>query len=151
MSIASAKLTTMDLVDLPSNIKTPKYLADKAVALGDEFGFKITTILGEALLKHNLFCSLWGWKRQHAWVCIYYYGLYTPKNPWMVELKTVIWWAGITFDTGGISIKPSSKSGVHEKWHGWGSNCDGCHATHCSSKITNKGSRHCSKCRKCSG
>lgn len=107
MSIASAKLTAMDLVDLPSNIKTPKYLADKAVAMGDEFGFKTTTILGEALLRHNLF-ALYEVGKGSIHESAFIIMDYTPENV-EGELKTVaLVGKGITFDTGGISIKPSS-------------------------------------------
>ncbi|MBP9056085.1 MAG: hypothetical protein KBF69_06850, partial [Saprospiraceae bacterium] len=39
LSIAEAQVSAMHLVDTPSNIKTPEYMADYAVASGKKYGY----------------------------------------------------------------------------------------------------------------
>jgi leucyl aminopeptidase len=104
--IANAQLHIFDLVNAPANYKTPQILADWASAMGEESGFVTTTIVGrEALEKINMHALLAvnkGSAKPPAFIIMEY-------KPEGHNLPTIgIVGKGVTFDTGGISIKPST-------------------------------------------
>lgn len=93
------------LVDAPSNIKNPEYLADWAVDSGSRFGFK-TTVLDKPMLEEQGF---------HALLAV---GQGSNSDPRLIQMEykpegegdypiLALVGKGITFDTGGLSIKPS--------------------------------------------
>lgn len=51
LSIAESQLGAMHLVDMPSNIKTPKYMADFAIASGKQHGFDVKVFDKKQLTK----------------------------------------------------------------------------------------------------
>ena len=101
---ADTQRRIMDLVNAAPNFKTPQYLAEWAVESGKKHGFK-TTIFNKkqceaAGLKALLSVSD-GSKHEPRFIIMEY----KPKN----AVKSVgLVGKGVTFDTGGISIKPSN-------------------------------------------
>ncbi|PWA05958.1 leucyl aminopeptidase family protein [Flavobacterium psychrotolerans] len=112
VKIASAQLEVLNLVDLPPNMITPKYLSNWAVESGKKFGFT-TEILGQEDSKINnleAFLSVGkGSDKEPQFVIMNY----VPEN---VDAKTQhvgLVGKGITFDTGGLNIKTTGM--VHMK------------------------------------
>ena len=105
-AIAEGQLWTRELGNLPPNICTPKYLADQARALARDDGRFQVRILNEAEMRKKnmgaLLAVAQGSKEPPALITIEYRGSKRPRKPIALVGK------GVTFDTGGISIKPSS-------------------------------------------
>ena len=102
-AIASGMDLTKDLGNLPPNICTPTYLAQTAKKLGKDFGFKVE-VLGrkeiEALKMGAFLAVTQGAVTPPQFIVIRHNG-----GP-VKEAPTVLVGKGITFDTGGISLKP---------------------------------------------
>lgn len=104
---AEAIGVTRDWSNAPSNHGTPEYFAAEARKLAKTHGLKIT-VLNErdcAREKMNLFLGVGqGSEREGRFVVVEYKpkGVKSPKTIALVG-------KGITFDSGGISIKPSLK------------------------------------------
>jgi leucyl aminopeptidase len=94
-----------DLSNEPSNIATPEFLAGQAQRLARENGLKCK-VLTEADCrreKMNLFLAVGAGSEREGRVVVLEYRPKGVKNP-----KTLAWVGkGITFDSGGISIKPA--------------------------------------------
>ncbi len=106
VAIANGQALARDLGNLAPNICTPVYLANKAKALAKTNSKMTTKILTEAQMKKlgmGAFLSVSQGSRQEArLICMEYRGTDSKKKP------TVLLGKGVTFDTGGISIKPSA-------------------------------------------
>ena len=106
VAIANGQALARDLGNLAPNICTPVYLAKEAQALAKSNTNLSTKILTEAQMAKlgmGAFLSVSKGSRQEArLICMEYRGADTKKKP------TVLLGKGITFDTGGISIKPSA-------------------------------------------
>ena len=106
IKIANAQLEILNLVDLPPNVVTPKYLSNWANESGKKYGFKVETLGFEASKKIGLgaFLSVGkGSENEPQFVIMNY----VPEN---VNAKTKhigLVGKGITFDTGGLNIKTS--------------------------------------------
>lgn len=102
---AKSMMNVMDLVNKPSNLKTPFYLADYAEESARKNGFEVTVFRGEEVLLeklHALYAVGKGSKNPPAFIVMKY-------NSGIEGAKTVgLIGKGISFDTGGISIKPST-------------------------------------------
>jgi leucyl aminopeptidase len=104
--IATAETQTriMDLVNAAPNKKTPQYLADWAKDSGKKFGFKVTIFDKKQCEKAGLHAFLSvnkGSAEEPRFIIMEY----KPKG----ATKTIgLVGKGITFDTGGINIKPSA-------------------------------------------
>ena len=101
--IVSAVHATRDLVSHPGNTVTPTYLADHAKKLARKS--KLTCkVLGKKQMEKLGMGALLGVSRgSHqppALIVLEYFGAAKSKAP------TVIVGKGVTFDTGGISLKP---------------------------------------------
>ncbi|MCB1616735.1 MAG: leucyl aminopeptidase [Pseudomonadales bacterium] len=98
--------TARRLGDLPGNICTPAFLANQAKALSRTNKMISTTVLDEAKmksLKMNALLSVSAGSKQAAKLIIMsYQGAAKSDKPVVLVGK------GITFDTGGISIKPGA-------------------------------------------
>lgn len=104
----SAIATGMDLArelsNLPGNICTPRYLANQAVELGQKFDSVTTTILDEAEMEElgmGSLLSVSRGSREPAKMIIMNYQGAGDDRPVALVGK------GLTFDAGGISLKPS--------------------------------------------
>jgi leucyl aminopeptidase len=104
--IADAQNFTRDLVNEPSNKLTPKILAEKAEAMAKEAGLAVE-ILDEkkiADLKMGALLSVAQGSVEPPRVIVV---TYTPSNPKPGAPVIALVGKAVTFDTGGISIKPA--------------------------------------------
>jgi leucyl aminopeptidase len=104
--IADAQNFARDLVNEPSNILTPKVLGEKAAAMAKEAGLSVE-ILDEkriADLKMGALLSVAQGSFEPPRMMVL---TYTPANPKPGSPVIGLIGKAVTFDTGGISIKPS--------------------------------------------
>ena len=96
-----------ELANLPGNICTPTYLSEQAQSLADQFDTISCEILGEAQMRelgmHSLLSVAAGSAQEAQLIVMHYQGAPTKKATHCLVGK------GITFDTGGISLKPGAK------------------------------------------
>ena len=100
--LAEAQNLARELVTLPSNVATPRYLATTAERLAGELGFQ-TKVWGEDKLRKEGFGSLLAVAKGSA------------EEPYLIILEHagqggqpyVVVGKGVTFDSGGISLKPA--------------------------------------------
>jgi len=94
-----------DLGNCPANVLTPTELSERAAAIGRDFGAEVT-ILGESEMKAlGMGCLLavsQGSDQEAKLICLKYTHPQATKTVALVG-------KGVTFDSGGISIKPSLK------------------------------------------
>ncbi|NCC29483.1 MAG: leucyl aminopeptidase [Gammaproteobacteria bacterium] len=105
-AIAAGMTLSKELGNLPGNICTPTYLAEKAVELGERYERLETEILEEAdmeELKMGALLSVSRGSRQPAKLIVMHYRGGEPDAK-----PVVLVGKGLTFDTGGISIKPAA-------------------------------------------
>jgi leucyl aminopeptidase len=101
--IAKAVAFGRDLVNLPANDLGPDALEAAALQLADEFSAKAETIRGDDLIARNL-------------PLIHAVGRASGQQPRLVDFtwgradapKVTLVGKGVTFDTGGLDIKPAS-------------------------------------------
>ncbi len=107
-AVAAAVRVTRDWSNEPSNIGTPEYYAGEAKKLARQYGLKYK-VLSEADCakeKMGLFLGVGqGAENEGRFVILEYTPPKATKNTKTVALVG----KGITFDSGGISIKPSLK------------------------------------------
>lgn len=105
-SIAHGVSCAKDLANLPGNICTPTYLAEQAIKLAADNDNTNCNIIDEAELKEmgmGAFISVsQGSDEPGKLIIIEYRGADTDVKPIVLVGK------GITFDTGGISLKPGT-------------------------------------------
>jgi len=103
-AIAETQREVLRLVDLPSNHKSPKTLVDWAIASSEKYGYKATILDKDALEREGL----------HALLGI---SQGSPVPPYLIVLEYKpaeglpcigLVGKGVTFDTGGVSIKDSA-------------------------------------------
>lgn len=105
-AIAQGMNLAKDLGNLPGNVCTPAYLADQALGLGHTYGFKVEVLEQPDLEKLNMgaFLSVAKGSRQPPKLIVLRYdGADKPSRPLVLVGK------GITFDAGGISLKPAAE------------------------------------------
>ncbi len=101
--IAAAVAMGRDLINTPANDLSPAALERAATALAKRFGVKAEVTRGDALLKANL-------------PLIHAVGRAAAEAPRLVDFcwgpksapKVTLIGKGVTFDTGGLDIKPAS-------------------------------------------
>ncbi len=106
VAIANGINAARELGNLPGNICTPTYLADKAKALAAEFESLKVKVLDEEKMEklgmHSLLSVGRGSAQPSKLIIIEYRGGKKDEAPHVLVGK------GITFDTGGISLKPGA-------------------------------------------
>jgi leucyl aminopeptidase len=106
-AIANGVDTARELGNLPGNVCTPTYLAEQAIALAEECDELTTTILEEdemdKLGMYSLLSVGKGSSEPSKLIVMEYKGAADDVKPHVLVGK------GITFDTGGISLKPGGK------------------------------------------
>ncbi|MCV6588355.1 MAG: leucyl aminopeptidase [Marinobacterium sp.] len=106
VAISNGVSTARELGNLPGNICTPAYLADQALELGREYDSVETSILDEAeMAELGMHCLLSvgnGSEQPSKLIVMHYRGGEANEQPHVLVGK------GITFDTGGISLKPGA-------------------------------------------
>ena len=102
---ADVQRRIMDLVNAAPNVKTPQYLADWAVESGKTHGYNVTVFDKKRCIEEGLKALLSvnaGSPNEPRFIIMEYKP--TVENAPKVGLVG----KGVTFDTGGISIKPST-------------------------------------------
>jgi len=106
LAIAHGMDSARDLGNLPGNVCTPTYLADRAVELGREFpDVKVRVLERKELedLGMGSFLSVTnGSEQPPRFIIMEYEQAVRKQRPFVLIGK------GITFDSGGISIKPAA-------------------------------------------
>lgn len=104
--IAESQIRVMDLVNTPGNVKTPAYIAQRAADAAEQFGFKTTIFSDEAIWENKLLAlaAVNRGSEESAQFILLEYEPESVKNPVTVGLVG----KGVTYDTGGLSIKPSA-------------------------------------------
>src|SRR4030095_13003890 len=102
--IAEAANFGREVINEPSNVMTPTELARKAEEVAREFGLEVD-VLDEARMKELGMGALLGVGQGSAEPSKLIVLRYTPKTESTETIAIV--GKGITFDTGGISIKPA--------------------------------------------
>lgn len=104
-AIANGVILTKNLANTPSNICTPQFLSDQAKALGKLYRSLSVKILEEKEMQKLGMGALLGVSQGSAedakLICIHYQG--GNKN----EAPVALVGKGVTFDTGGNSLKPA--------------------------------------------
>ena len=107
VALADGVRLARDLVNTPANVATPEYLAGVARDLADSYGFSVQVFGPEEIVSMGMgsFASV-------------FRGSDTPARFVVLDSNPdggrplVFVGKGVTFDTGGISLKPSAK--MHE-------------------------------------
>jgi leucyl aminopeptidase len=105
IALANGIALTKDLGNLPANVCTPTYLADTAKRLGKEFKLDVEVLDRKQLqaLKMGSFLSVTnGSDEPPKFIVLKHLGGKAKEAPVVLVGK------GITFDSGGISIKPGA-------------------------------------------
>ena len=100
-----------DLANLPGNICTPSYLADQAEVLAKEFKTIKTSILDEKEMEKlgmGALLSVSRGSRQEAKLIVMEYNGLSGQKGKAKSKPVVLVGKGLTFDAGGISIKPAA-------------------------------------------
>ena len=106
VAIAEGVSLAKDLGNLPGNHCTPTYLAEQAVEMGKRHGIKVEVLEQKDCEKLGMGCFLAvarGSRQPPKFIVLEYHGGKRDQPPVVLVGK------GITFDTGGISIKPAAE------------------------------------------
>ena len=102
-AIAAGMSLTRDLGNLPGNVCTPSYLAEQAVRMARQWKIE-SQVLEQADMQKlgmgSLLSVTKGSRQPPKFVILRYFGAPRKEKPVVLVGK------GITFDTGGISLKP---------------------------------------------
>jgi leucyl aminopeptidase len=102
-AIAAAAVVQRDLANLPANICTPTYLAEQARALAKSHKSLTVKVLDEAAIRREkmgcLLAVSQGSQQPPRFIVLEYRGAREGQAPVVLVGK------GVTFDTGGISLK----------------------------------------------
>lgn len=109
-SMAASINWARDLISTPANDMNPETLADEAAQFAKAARGKVSVITGEALLKQN-------------YPTIYTVGKASSVAPRLVDIrfprkgakKVTLVGKGVTFDSGGLDIKPTSAMKLMKK------------------------------------
>jgi leucyl aminopeptidase len=102
--IAETQMEIMHLVNAPSNKKNPQTLAAWAIQSGQKYGFEVRLLDKESLEKEGL----------HALLAVSQgsanppYLIILEYKPFKAHKKIGLVGKGVTFDTGGVSLKGST-------------------------------------------
>jgi leucyl aminopeptidase len=105
-AIAAGVSLAKDLGNLPGNVCTPTYLAEAAVKLAHEWKLRVEVLEQKDMEKlgmNTLLSVARGSRQPPKFIVLHYTGAGKKDRPVALVGK------GITFDTGGISIKPAAE------------------------------------------
>jgi leucyl aminopeptidase len=106
--LAEATNLARDMVNEPANYMTPKHMAETATKLAESYKFEVSILEREQMAELGMGALLGvaqGSQQPPKFIVLHYKGGDSP------ETNVVLVGKGITFDSGGISIKPSEKLG----------------------------------------
>ena len=104
-AVAEGVRLARDLGNLPGNLCTPTYLAEQAVEIGKQYGLKTTVLEKEDMQRLGMGALLSvsrGSRQPPKLIVLEYRGGKEREAPVVLVGK------GLTFDAGGISIKPAA-------------------------------------------
>lgn len=104
-SSALGMAVTQDLANMPSNFCTPSYLAEMAESLAEEYGFESRILGRQQMLDMGMgsfMAVAQGSQTEPKMISLSYQGADHEDAPIALVGK------GVTFDTGGISLKPGA-------------------------------------------
>lgn len=105
-AIAQTHRQMLDLMNAPANYKNPQTLADWAISSGEQYGYAVT-VLDKAELKQQKLGALLSVSQGSDVPPVLIVAEYQPTD--VTDAPTVgLVGKGVTFDTGGISIKTSN-------------------------------------------
>jgi leucyl aminopeptidase len=96
---------TRDLINEPANVIYPESLADQTMKLGSKYGFNVEVMDEDAIEKLGMTAYLSvsrAAEKKPKFIVMRYHG--NPENPKKI---TGLVGKGVTYDTGGLSLKPS--------------------------------------------
>jgi leucyl aminopeptidase len=96
---------TRDLINEPANVIYPESLADQTMKLGSKYGFNVEVMDEDAIEKLGMTAYLSvsrAAEKKPKFIVMRYNG--NPENPKKI---TGLVGKGVTYDTGGLSLKPS--------------------------------------------
>ncbi len=105
-AIAAGMALAKDLGNLPANVCTPAHLADTAESLGKKFKFDVEVLERAEMEKLGMGALLSVARGSHTpprFIVLRYQGGKAKAKPVVLVGK------GVTFDTGGISLKPAAE------------------------------------------
>ncbi len=106
LMVADGVKRARDLANMPANLLTPTVLADVAAEIGDETGIQVT-VLGREELQQQGFGGLLavaqGSAQSPCFIIMEYGQMFAADQPTICLVGK-----GVTFDSGGLSIKPAS-------------------------------------------
>ncbi len=105
-AVAEGMALAKELGNLPANICTPTHLADTAKELGKQFKIKVEVLERDDMEKlgmGSLISVTRGSHQPPKFIVMHYKGAKGKEKPVVLVGK------GITFDTGGISLKPAAE------------------------------------------
>ena len=106
--LAEATNLARDMVNEPANYMTPKHMAETATKLAESYKLEVSILEREQMAELGMGALLGvaqGSQQPPKFIVLHYKGGDSP------ETNVVLVGKGITFDSGGISIKPSEKLG----------------------------------------
>ncbi|OSN02489.1 leucyl aminopeptidase [Lonsdalea britannica] len=106
LAIASGIKAAKDLGNMPPNICNAAYLASQARQLADAYGYITTRVIGEQQMKElgmNAYLAVGQGSQNESLMSVIEY----KGNPDADAKPIVLVGKGLTFDSGGISIKPA--------------------------------------------
>ncbi len=106
VAVGGAAWRARVLATVPANLKSPQWLADQALELADGNRLKVT-VWDEQKLGKEGFGGIIGVGRGSANPSCLIRLDYTPRRATSKTPRVVLVGKGITFDTGGLSIKPA--------------------------------------------
>lgn len=104
--VSGTQIRMLDLVNTPSNVKTPSYISDWAVDSASAYEYELTILSDEAIWDNNLL-ALAAVNRGSEESARFIIMDYKPKGKGTFP-KAGLVGKGVTYDTGGLSIKPSA-------------------------------------------
>lgn len=102
-AVAEGMALAKDLGNLPGNVCNPAYLADVARTLGTQFKFKVDVLERADMEKLGMYSALSVGRASEQpckFIVMHYSGGAAKAKPIVLVGK------GVTFDTGGVSLKP---------------------------------------------
>lgn len=105
LAISSGVKAAKDLGNMPPNVANPAYLASQARRLADDFDTVVTRIIGEEEMEKlgmNSYLAVGRGSRNESMMSVIEY----KGNPDPDAKPIVLIGKGLTFDSGGISLKP---------------------------------------------
>ena len=106
--LAEATNLARDMVNEPANYMTPSDMADIAKKLSETYGLELSVLEQEKMREHRMGALLGvaqGSRQPPKFITLYYRGGDST------QLDVALVGKGVTFDSGGISIKPSEGMG----------------------------------------